>query len=184
MSMRFSMAPELQALQWFNIKTPLSLVELRGKVVVIEAFQMLCPGCVSHGLPQAQGIAETFSPDDVVVLGLHSVFEHHEAMQPHALEVFLHEYDVRFPIAVDAPSDAGSGPVPKTMAAYDLRGTPSLLVIDRLGRLRIKHFGVVRDMRIAAAISGIVVEANGGGKQEFGAIADLASGCTADGCTI
>lgn len=32
---------------------------------------MLCPGCVSHGLPQAQRILSTFG-DDVVVLGLHT----------------------------------------------------------------------------------------------------------------
>ena len=34
-------------------RTPLSLESLRGKVIVMHAFQMLCPGCVTHGLPQA-----------------------------------------------------------------------------------------------------------------------------------
>jgi len=42
-------APPLQVAQWFNTPAPLSLEALRGKVVVLEAFQMLCPGCVSHG---------------------------------------------------------------------------------------------------------------------------------------
>ena len=37
---------------------------------MIEAFQMLCPGCVSHGLPQAQRIQHAFG-DAVAVLGLH-----------------------------------------------------------------------------------------------------------------
>ena len=47
----------------------------------MEAFQMLCPGCVSHGLPQAKRIQHTFG-DAVTVLGLHCVFEHHAAMTP------------------------------------------------------------------------------------------------------
>jgi len=32
--------------QWLNTPKPLNLSDLRGKVVAIEAFQMLCPGCV------------------------------------------------------------------------------------------------------------------------------------------
>src|SRR5690606_20270412 len=39
-------APELQVSRWFNTPAPLSLAALRGRVVVVEAFQMLCPGCV------------------------------------------------------------------------------------------------------------------------------------------
>src|SRR3546814_15812684 len=81
-----SPAPAIEAVQWFNTDTPPSLDALRGRVVVIETFQMLCPGSVSHGLPQASRIHETFSRDDVVVLGLHSVFEHHEAQSPTSLE--------------------------------------------------------------------------------------------------
>ncbi|MFT5611338.1 MAG: hypothetical protein ACI9WC_000381 [Arenicella sp.] len=72
-------APGLIASVWLNVENPITPAQHRGKVIVIEAFQMLCPGCVSHGLPQASRVAEIFSTDDVVVLGLHSVFEHHEA---------------------------------------------------------------------------------------------------------
>ncbi len=53
-------APPLEVSQWFNTQTPVTLADLRGRVVVIEAFQMLCPGCVSHGLPQAQRIVDAF----------------------------------------------------------------------------------------------------------------------------
>lgn len=146
-------APELQVACWFNVDRDITLAALRGKVVVIEAFQMLCPGCVSHGLPLAAEIAGAFSPDDVQVLGLHSVFEHHDAMQPHALKAFLHEYGISFPVAVDATADPGTGPLPKTMQAYRLEGTPSLLVIDRAGHLRIKHFGHAPGIRLTAEIA-------------------------------
>lgn len=105
-----AMAPELQCTQWFNTEVPVTLAALRGKVVVIEAFQMLCPGCVSHGLPQVQKMRHVFPEDRVAVLGLHTVFEHHTAMAPVALQVFLHEYRIQFPVGVDMPAD--TGPIP------------------------------------------------------------------------
>src|SRR3546814_4264852 len=86
---------------------------------------MLCPGSVSHGLPQASRIHETFSRDDVVVLGLHSVFEHHEAQSPTSLEAFLHEYRIAFPVGVDPPGEPGGLPI--TMARYGMQGTPTLV---------------------------------------------------------
>ena len=88
---------------------------------------MLCPGCVSHGIPQAQRIREAFSQENVVVLGLHSVFEHHAAMTPVSLEAFLHEYKITFPVGVDTPHASG---MPETMQAYGMQGTPTLLLID------------------------------------------------------
>lgn len=38
-----AMAPELQCTQWFNTEVPVTLAALRGKVVVIEAFQDVVP---------------------------------------------------------------------------------------------------------------------------------------------
>lgn len=143
-------------MQWFNTPEPLTLRLLRGKVVVVEAFQMLCPGCVNHGLPQATRVRETFHESDVAVLGLHTVFEHHAAMTPVALAAFLHEYRITFPVGIDAPGEDGG--IPRTMAAYRMQGTPTLLLIDRLGRLRAQHFGAVSDMRIGAQIMVLVAE--------------------------
>ena len=148
-------APELMVSQWFNTEGPVSLKDLRGRVVVIEAFQMLCPGCVSHGLPQALNIAALFPVDKVTVLGLHTVFEHHAAMTPVSLEAFIHEYRLGFPIGVD---EAGPGGMPKTMAAYGLRGTPSLVIIDQNGVLRANHFGQLHDLQIGAEIATLLAK--------------------------
>lgn len=152
----YPLAPELQVARWFNVETPLTLSALRGKVVVVEAFQMLCPGCVSHGLPQAQRVRRLFAEAQVAVLGLHTVFEHHAAMTETALAAFLHEYRIAFPVAVDAPAD--SGPIPRTMAAYGLRGTPSLLLIDKQGQLRREFFGQVEDLVLGAEIAVLLGE--------------------------
>ena len=51
-------SPEWRVSRWFNSEAPLSLGALRGKVAMVSAFQMLCPGCVAQGLPQAQRIAQ------------------------------------------------------------------------------------------------------------------------------
>jgi len=124
--------------------------------VVLHAFQMLCPGCVQHGLPQAQRIHAVFEPSEVAVIGLHTVFEHHSAMSPVSLRAFIHEYRIAFPVGVDATG--AEGPVPQTMQAYGLRGTPSLLLIDRQGRLRRHSFGAEEDMAVGAAIATLLAE--------------------------
>ena len=142
-------APELDVAQWFNTPTPLTLAGLRGKVVALHAFQMLCPGCVAEGLPQAKRMARLFDPARVAVIGLHTVFEHHAVMTPEALAVFIREYRLGFPIAVDRPDGQG---LPHTMAAYGLEGTPSLVLIDRQGRIRKQSLGAQDDMAVGAEI--------------------------------
>lgn len=150
------LAPELQVEQWFNTAGPLTLAGLRGKIVVLHAFQMLCPGCVQSGIPQAQRIARLFPPDEVAVIGIHTVFEHHAAMTPTSLAVFIHEYRLTFPIAVDQPGE--DEPIPRTMAAYGMRGTPTLVLVDRIGRVRKHSFGVEDDMRVGADIALLMAE--------------------------
>nr|WP_306266086.1 redoxin domain-containing protein [Pararhizobium sp. IMCC3301] len=147
--------PELSVSQWFNTEKDIDLDSLRGQVVLIEAFQMLCPGCVLHGLPLAQKVQQTFASDAVTVLGLHTVFEHHEAMTPVSLAAFLYEYRITFPVGVDA---VGTGPIPKTMEAFHLRGTPSMLLIDKAGTLRAHHFGEVNELRLGAEIATLLNE--------------------------
>jgi hypothetical protein len=159
LSARGRSAPRWTTSEWFNLPGgALQPADLRGKVVVLHAFQMLCPACVAHGLPQAMRVHAHFAAQGVVVVGLHTVFEHHAAMRPVSLEVFLHEYRIAFPVGVDAPSAERSDPVPVTMRTYGLQGTPSLILIDRHGDLRLHAFGAVDDMALGAAIAALVGE--------------------------
>lgn len=146
----------LHVSQWMNTPQPITWHALRGRVVVIVAFQMLCPGCVSHGLPQAMRLHRLFAEDKVAVLGLHTVFEHHAVMGPDALRVFLDEYRIKFPVGVDEADPAG--PVPLTMGAYELRGTPSVLVFDPDGRLQLSHFGQIDDLQLGAVIGQLLAQ--------------------------
>lgn len=146
---------------WLNTDAPLALEDLRGRVVVIHAFQMLCPGCVSHGIPQAKAIQQAFPPSRVQVLGLHTVFEHHESMNETALKAFLYEYRIRFPVGIDRPDPRGN-PLPVTMQAWHLEGTPTLIILDAQGRIRLRHFGQLDDLRAGAVIGQLMAEADAG----------------------
>ena len=154
MKSKHPVAPELEVSEWLNSDTAVSLANLRGRVVVLHTFQMLCPGCVSHGLPQAKRIRSVFPENDVAVIGLHTVFEHHEVVGAEALRVFVHEYRLEFPIGIDKGAEHSA--VPLTMQTYALRGTPSLVLIDRQGRLRLSHFGPIDDLRVGALIGQLV----------------------------
>lgn len=149
-------APELQVSRWFNTQEPIALPSLRGRVVLLHAFQMLCPACISHGLPQARRVHELFPHEHVAVIGLHTVFEHHAVMGPDALAAFIHEYRWPFPIGVDQPAPGGG--VPQTMRELALRGTPSLVLLDREGLVRLHHFGAIDDLALGAVIGQLLAE--------------------------
>lgn len=149
-------APALHVSRWFNVERDLQLEHLRGRVIALHAFQMLCPGCVSHALPQAQAMHALLAAQGLVTLGLHSVFEHHAAMPAHALEAFLHEYRIGFPVAVDAV--VPGSPLPATLQRFGLRGTPSLVLIDRSGRRRLQHFGRIEDLQLGAWLGALLAE--------------------------
>ena len=152
-------APELAVTRWFNSPAPLTLAALRGKVVLLHAFQMLCPGCVAHGTPQAERAHRLFRGADLAVIGLHTVFEHHAAMTPVSLEAFIHEYRLSFPIGVD---QAGEGtPIPVTMQRYGLKGTPSAVIIGRDGRIKHHGFGQEDDLALGAIIGTLLAEKGG-----------------------
>ena len=150
-------APELVVSHWFNADAPLTLASLRGRVVFIHAFQMLCPACVFHGTPQAQKAHILFRQTDLVVIGLHTVFEYHAAMTPVALEAFIHEFRLTFPIGVDQPGD--DDPSPVTMRRYGMQGTPSSVIIDRKGVIRHHGFGEEEDMALGAILGSLLAEA-------------------------
>lgn len=166
-----SIAPGLRISQLFNASQPFNLPLMRGRVVMMYFFQMLCPGCVPYSIPQAQAVYAAFPAEEVAVIGVHSVFEHHDAMAPHALQAFMHEYRIALPVAVDATDD--EGPIPLTMQANSLRGTPSVIVIDHEGRIRLQQFGRVEDLLLGALIGQLNSKANA-----------AAASCDPEGCYV
>ena len=151
-------APPWTTTVWLNSEQALQPADLLGKVIVLHAFQMLCRACVHHALPQAQRIETLFPPREVAVIGLHTVFEHHAAMTEVSLRAFVHENRIGYPVGIDAPGPDTHDPIPATMRDYQLQGTPSLLLIDRAGRLRRHSFGAEGDLEVGAAIASLLAE--------------------------
>jgi len=112
---------------------------------------------------------------------MHTVFEHHDAMTPTSLEAFLYEYRVKFPVGVDRANDGGGTPV--TMARYQMRGTPTLILIDRDGMLRANYFGRPEDLQVGAEVSALVNAAHIDNKLATDSDA-IVEGCNDDGCAI
>ena len=152
-------APELKVQNWINTPKPLTLESLRGKVIVLHAFQMLCPGCTYHAIPQMQKLAKKFAQNDkVALIGIHTVFENHSFITEESLRVFIKENRLTFPIAVDMPD--GHGGIPQTMSLYDMQGTPTMILIDQNGNLRAQQFGVIDDFDLGIAIGQLLAERN------------------------
>jgi thiol-disulfide isomerase/thioredoxin len=183
-NIRASIAPELQTSGWLNTPQPLTLASLRGKVVVLHTFQIFCPGCVQMGIPQAQRIHQEFDPNRVAVIGLHTVFEHHEVMGREALEVFAYEYRLRFPIGIDKYDGPAQG-VPMTMRAYQMQGTPTLILIDKTGHIRLHKFGHVSDLTVGFSIGALVAEEfDESAVTESSAQGAENPACDTDGCRV
>ena len=142
--------PPWHVSRWFNTERSPAVEDFRGRVLVVYAFQMLCPGCVAHSIPQARRVHEAFPEEQVAVVGLHTVFEHHDVMTPAALAVFIHEWQLRFPIGVDMPTE--NDPLPRTFTQLQMSGTPTLLLVDTQGELRANRFGGLDDLELGALI--------------------------------
>ena len=57
---------------------PIALKDLVGSVVLVEVFQVNCPGCFLYALPKAIQLHETYYEKGLVVLGLATAFEDYD----------------------------------------------------------------------------------------------------------
>jgi hypothetical protein len=69
-----SKAPNLEVSTWVQGK-PTNIEKEKGNVVVVEVFQVNCPGCFLYGIPQAIDIYRKYSDSGLKVLGLATAFE-------------------------------------------------------------------------------------------------------------
>lgn len=67
-------APQLPVSEWAQGE-PTNLDRLIGNVVLVEVFQLNCPGCFLYGLPQAIEMHQKYSAKGLTVLGISTAFE-------------------------------------------------------------------------------------------------------------
>ena len=57
---------------------PIATADLSGSVVLIDVFQVNCPGCFLHALPKAIQLHEQYKDQGLVVIGLATAFEDYD----------------------------------------------------------------------------------------------------------
>jgi len=70
-------APLLSTSAWLQ-GDPVNFDTLTGRVVLVEVFQVNCPGCFLHTLPQAIMLHQKYAAHGLSVLGLATAFEDFE----------------------------------------------------------------------------------------------------------
>ncbi len=67
-------APDIQVETWVQGQ-PANFSTQRGRVVLVEVFQVNCPGCFVHALPEALHLHRRYHDDGLTVIGLATAFE-------------------------------------------------------------------------------------------------------------
>ena len=70
-------APNLQVAEWVQ-GTPSNIGQERGRVILIEVFQVNCPGCFIGGLPEVIQTYMTFREKPLTVWGLATAVEEYQ----------------------------------------------------------------------------------------------------------
>ncbi len=70
-------APNLQVSTWVQGK-PTNIDKEKGNVVVVEVFQVNCPGCFMYGIPEAIDLYTKYRNKGVTVLGMATAFEDYD----------------------------------------------------------------------------------------------------------
>ncbi len=132
-------APEWVISEWIN-SDGLTLAGLRGKVVVIDFFQLWCSGCNKFSGPLMEKWNQQYSGrKDIQLVGIHTVFEGHSQQTPKRLRQYVKEKEIAYPVGVDG--HVSDWRLPETMIRYHTRGTPEMAIIDKSGKIRFQHFG-------------------------------------------
>jgi cytochrome c biogenesis protein CcdA/thiol-disulfide isomerase/thioredoxin len=116
--------------QWVNSK-PLTMQDLRGKVVLVDFWTYSCINCL-RTLPHLEAWDRMYRRQGLVIVGVHTpefAFEH----VPSNVRSAVKRLGVRYPVAID--NDYA------TWNDYGNQYWPAEYLIDRNGHLRRAHFG-------------------------------------------
>lgn len=86
-------APNLQVSTWVQGRAT-NIDKEKGNVVVVEVFQVNCPGCFMYGLPEAIDLYEKYHDKGVTVLGMATAFEDYDKNTLENLQKLLTAGDV------------------------------------------------------------------------------------------
>jgi cytochrome c biogenesis protein CcdA/thiol-disulfide isomerase/thioredoxin len=149
-------APEFAGIsQWLNTDKPLTLKDLRGKVVMIDFWTYTCINCI-RTLPYVTGWYEKYKDSGFIVVGVHTPeFEFEKKTEN--VQNAIKQYGINYPVAQDNNYE--------TWNAYDNHYWPAHYLLDANGKIRKTHFGEGNYEETEKAIQDLLKEA---GKQAAG----------------
>lgn len=130
-------APALNVQEWVH-KGPVSLRSLRGKVVLLEFFQIVCPPC-EVARPEIEALQEKYRDQGLRVVGIAAAFQDLENQTPELIRKWAKEHSAGYPLGIDQKLEALPGELPElrgTFDAYEADATPYVIAIDRQGAIR------------------------------------------------
>lgn len=157
--------PPFEVSEWVN--GPVDPAQLKGKVVVIHFFEMLCAGSLGYSLPRIARWSEKYGKfTDFALVGIHSVWESPETQTPEALKEFVARRQIKYPVGIDQHHKLMNRCV--TLHGYriitedDHYGTPGTVVIDKDGIVRYKKCGNFDDAEVEKLIDDLLAKPAGG----------------------
>jgi cytochrome c biogenesis protein CcdA/thiol-disulfide isomerase/thioredoxin len=145
-------APEFSETQrWFNTPgaSPLTLSELRGRVVLVDFWTYTCINCI-RTLPYLKAWDATYRPLGLTIVGVHTpefAFEHDAGNVASAIK----QFGLRYPVVQD--NNMG------TWNAYGNQYWPADYLIDARGQVRDTSFGEGQYAKTETAIRALLAEA-------------------------
>lgn len=127
---RAQTAPPLAEGTWIN-STPLNLEALRGRVVVVDFWTYNCYNC-RNTLPSLKRLDSRYQAKGLTIIGVHSP-EGDSAKNVDRVRNQVRELGIRYPVVTDNNYD--------TWRAYGIEAWPTILILDKQGRVRYKHIG-------------------------------------------
>ena len=120
----------IQGGDWFNTK-PLTLKELRGKVVMVDFWTYTCINCI-RTLPYLKNWHEKYASKGLVIIGVHTPeFEFEKSAEN--VQKAIQDFGIKYPVMQDNNF--------ATWRAYDNHYWPAKYIVDRNGKIRYTHFG-------------------------------------------
>jgi cytochrome c biogenesis protein CcdA/thiol-disulfide isomerase/thioredoxin len=141
-------APDFTGIQaWVNSK-PLTLAQLKGKVVLVDFWTYTCINCI-RSLPYVQGWYSQYQKDGLVVVGVEAPEFSYEKI-PANVAAAAKQDGLTYPIAIDGNL--------ATWNAYQNQYWPAEYLIDRNGYVRRESFGEGDYDTTEQAIRGLLAE--------------------------
>ncbi|MDR7047951.1 thiol-disulfide isomerase/thioredoxin [Duganella sp. 3397] len=124
-------APALAGIdRWLN-SPPLSIAQLRGKVVLVDFWTYTCIHCI-RTLPHVQAWHARYRDQGLVVVGVHTP-EYPVERSTANVQAAITRFGITYPVAQDNGY--------QTWQAYNNRYWPAVYLVNKRGQIVYQHFG-------------------------------------------